>query len=72
MSATLLAAGLAATPAAAAPDPSASDPAKLAAGTLKDPETGKNRKYLVGQGEAVPVVLGVTNVGDAPVDGLVL
>ncbi|MFB9543430.1 LPXTG cell wall anchor domain-containing protein [Micromonospora sagamiensis] len=72
VSATLLAAGLAATPAAAAPEPNASDPAKLAAGTLKDPETGKNRKYLVGQGEAVPVVLGVTNVGDAPVDGLVL
>ncbi|SCF07052.1 LPXTG-motif cell wall anchor domain-containing protein [Micromonospora echinospora] len=71
-SAAVLVAGLAATPASAAPEPSAADSAKLAAGTLKDPETGKNRTYPAGQGEDVPVVLGVTNVGEAPVDGLVL
>ncbi|MFI6822391.1 LPXTG cell wall anchor domain-containing protein [Micromonospora sp. NPDC050187] len=71
-SATVLVAGLAATPASAAAESSTADSAKLAAGTLKDPETGKNRTYPAGQGEDVPVVLGVTNVGDAPVDGLVV
>ncbi|SCL41063.1 LPXTG-motif cell wall anchor domain-containing protein [Micromonospora pallida] len=72
VAATVLAAGLAATPVAAAPAPNESDAAKLAAGSEKDPQTGKNRKYLVGQGEDVPAVLGVTNLGDAPVDGLVV
>ncbi|MCW3845481.1 LPXTG cell wall anchor domain-containing protein [Micromonospora yasonensis] len=72
VSATILAAGLAATPSAAAPASNEPDPAKLAAGTEKDPETGKNRTYLVGQGEDVPAVLGVTNLGDAPVDGLIV
>jgi LPXTG-motif cell wall-anchored protein len=71
-SAAILAASLAATPAAAAPAPSEPDPAKLAAGTEQDPQTGNNRRYPVGQGEDVPAVLGVTNVGDAPVDGLVI
>ncbi|XTZ15897.1 LPXTG cell wall anchor domain-containing protein [Micromonospora echinospora] len=70
-SAAVVVGGLAATPASAAPEPSTADTAKLAAGTLQDPETGKNRTYLVGRGEDVPVVLGVTNVGDARVDGLV-
>ncbi|MEV0724957.1 LPXTG cell wall anchor domain-containing protein [Micromonospora purpureochromogenes] len=72
MSATILAAGLAAAPAAAAPAPNEPDAAKLAAGGEKDPQTDKNRKYLVGPGEDVPAVLGVTNLGDAPVDGLVV
>jgi LPXTG-motif cell wall-anchored protein len=71
-SAAVFAAGLAATPASAAPAPNEPDAAKLAAGSEKDPQTGKNRKYLVGQGEDVPAVLGVTNMGDAPVDGLVV
>ncbi|MEU5907712.1 LPXTG cell wall anchor domain-containing protein [Micromonospora sp. NPDC047527] len=71
MSATILALGLAAAPAAAAA-PNQPDPAKLAAGGEKDPQTGKNRKYLVGQGADVPAVLGVTNAGDAPVEGLVV
>ncbi|MFC8615346.1 LPXTG cell wall anchor domain-containing protein [Micromonospora purpureochromogenes] len=70
--ATILAAGLATAPAAAAPAQNEPDAAKLAAGTEKDPQTGKNRQYLVGQGEDVPAVLGVTNIGDAPVDGLVV
>lgn len=72
LSAALLAAGLAATPAAAAPTQNDADPATLAAGTEKDPQTGKNRTYVVGQGEDVPAVLGVTNAGDAPVEGLVV
>ncbi|MGW5668056.1 LPXTG cell wall anchor domain-containing protein [Micromonospora sp. NPDC003776] len=72
LSAAILAVGLAAAPAAAAPTQQEADPAKLAAGTEKDPETGKNRTYVVGQGEDVPAVLGVTNVGEAPVDGLVV
>jgi LPXTG-motif cell wall-anchored protein len=72
VSATILAAGLAAAPAAAAPAANEPDAAKLAAGTEKDPQTGKNRTYRVGQGEDVPAVLGVTNLGDAPVDGLVI
>ncbi|WP_345514858.1 LPXTG cell wall anchor domain-containing protein [Phytohabitans houttuyneae] len=72
VSALLLAAGLAAAPAAAAPAPSNPDPATLAAGTEKDPQTGKNRSHLVGQGQDVPALLGVTNRGEAPVEGLVL
>jgi LPXTG-motif cell wall-anchored protein len=72
VSAATLALGLAAAPAAAAPAPSAPDAAKLAAGSEKDPQTGKNRTYLVGQGQDVPAVLGVTNAGGAPVDGLVV
>ncbi|MET7706040.1 LPXTG cell wall anchor domain-containing protein [Micromonospora sp. NPDC005413] len=71
-STTILSIGLAALPASAAPAPSSPDSAKLAAGTLKDPQTGGNRKYVVGQGEDVPAVLGVTNIGNAPVKGLVV
>ncbi|MEV4712939.1 LPXTG cell wall anchor domain-containing protein [Micromonospora sp. NPDC049374] len=72
VSAALLAAGLAAAPAAAAPAPQASDSAKLAAGTEQRPPTDGRRGYLVGQGEDVPALIGVTNKGDAPVDGLVV
>jgi LPXTG-motif cell wall-anchored protein len=70
--ATILAIGLGVAPAAAAQAPNAPDPATLVAGSPKDPQTGKNRVYLVGQGENVPAELGVTNGGDTAVDGLVI
>ncbi|MCI4064615.1 LPXTG cell wall anchor domain-containing protein [Micromonospora sp. R77] len=69
---SLLTAGLVATPApvhAAAPGV---DTATLAAVTEQDPATGRNVKYPVKPGEVVPASLGVTNLGDAPVKGLVV
>ncbi|MEV2238496.1 LPXTG cell wall anchor domain-containing protein [Micromonospora sp. NPDC049891] len=72
VSAALLAAGLAAAPASAAPAPQASDSAKLAAGTEQLPPTDGRRGYRVGQGEDVPALIGVTNKGDAPVNGVVV
>ncbi|MEU5525634.1 LPXTG cell wall anchor domain-containing protein [Micromonospora chersina] len=71
LGASVLAAGVAALPSAghAAPAP---DSATLAAVTERDPATGLNRKYPVKAGEVVPAALGVTNLGDAPVKGLVV
>ncbi|GAA4565175.1 hypothetical protein GCM10023176_12610 [Micromonospora coerulea] len=69
LGAAILAAGVAALP---APALAAPDPAKLAAVTEQDPATGRNIKYPVKRGEVVPASLGVTNLGDAPVKGLVV
>lgn len=71
LGASVLAAGVTALPAAghAAPAP---DSATLAAVTERDPATGLNKKYPVKPGEVVPAALGVTNLGDAPVSGLVV
>ncbi|MFG2166827.1 LPXTG cell wall anchor domain-containing protein [Micromonospora chersina] len=71
LGASVLAAGVSALPSAghAAPAP---DSATLAAVTEVDPATGLNRKYPVKSGEVVPAALGVTNLGDAPVKGLVV
>ncbi|MFI2649814.1 LPXTG cell wall anchor domain-containing protein [Micromonospora fulviviridis] len=71
LGASVLAAGVTALPSAghAAPAP---DSATLAAVTELDPATGLNKKYPVKPGEVVPAALGVTNLGDAPVAGLVV
>lgn len=65
----VLAAGVAVLPTAAV---AATDTATLAAVTEQDPATGKNMKYLVEPGEVVPAAFGVTNLGEAPVKGLVV
>lgn len=65
--ASIVATGVAALPTAAAAAP---DTAPLAAVTEQDPDTGLNKKYLVEPGAVVPAALGVTNIGDAPVNGL--
>ncbi|MEU2614542.1 LPXTG cell wall anchor domain-containing protein [Micromonospora sp. NPDC007271] len=65
----VLATGIAALPAPAAAAP---DPATLAAVTERDPATGNNIKYPVKPGDVVPASLGVTNLGDAPVKGVVV
>ncbi|WP_262281558.1 LPXTG cell wall anchor domain-containing protein [Micromonospora sp. MA102] len=71
LGASVLAAGVTALPVAgnAAPAP---DSATLAAVTERDPATGLNKRYPVKPGEVVPAALGVTNLGDAPVSGLVV
>ena len=66
---TIVAAGLAAMPTAAL---AAGDAAKLAAVTELNPQTGRNMTYVVGQGEVVPARMGVTNLADADVKGLVV
>ncbi|MET8836733.1 LPXTG cell wall anchor domain-containing protein [Micromonospora sp. NPDC004540] len=71
LGASVLAAGVAALPAAGHAAP-ALDSATLAAVTELDPATGLNLKYPVKPGEVVPAALGVTNLGDAPVQGLVV
>jgi LPXTG-motif cell wall-anchored protein len=50
----------------------AADTAELAAVTEQNPQTGNNVRYPVKPGEVVPAKLGVTNIGDAAVDGLVV
>ncbi|MFI6330571.1 LPXTG cell wall anchor domain-containing protein [Micromonospora chersina] len=71
LGASVLTAGVTALPAAAHAAP-APDSATLAAVTEQDPATGLNRKYPVKPGEVVPAALGVTNLGDAPVKGIVV
>ncbi|MEH0844016.1 LPXTG cell wall anchor domain-containing protein [Micromonospora sp. CPCC 205711] len=71
VAAAIVATSAVALPGAAVAAPAPGDPAKLAAVTERDPATGRNMTYRVGPGEVAPVVLGVTNVGDAPVTGLV-
>jgi hypothetical protein len=53
----------------AAPDP---DPAKLVGVTELDPATGRAKQYFIGRGEVAPNAIVVTNVGDAPVKGVVV
>ncbi|MEV4481137.1 LPXTG cell wall anchor domain-containing protein [Micromonospora coxensis] len=67
----ILGAGVVAAPATAVAAP-APETTKLAAVTETDPDTGRNKKYLVGPDEVAPVVLGVTNVGDKSVEGVVV
>ncbi|MDZ5442388.1 LPXTG cell wall anchor domain-containing protein [Micromonospora sp. 4G57] len=69
LGAAVLATGVTALPAPALAGP---DTATLAAVTEQDPATGRNVKYPVKPGEVVPASLGVTNLGDAPVNGVVV
>ncbi|MGB2571159.1 LPXTG cell wall anchor domain-containing protein [Micromonospora citrea] len=71
LGAAILGVGVVAAPAAAVAS-STPETAKLAAVTEQDPDTGRNKKYLVGPDEVAPVVLGVTNIDEKPVDGVVV
>lgn len=69
---SLLAAGLVAAPVSAHAAEPGADTATLAAVTEQDPATGRNVKYPVRPGDVVPGSLGVTNLGDEPVKGVVV
>jgi len=71
LAAAAVAAGLCTVPAAAVAAP-APDPAKLVGVTELDPATGRGKTYFIGRGEVAPNAIGVTNVGDAPVQGVVV
>lgn len=69
LSAAVLVTGVLALP---APALAAPDTAQLAALTEVDPATGRNRAFDVRPGEVGTSVLGVANVGTAPLSGVVV